>query len=147
VQKQETRSTLSSSPACSTMIEPLNATKFEPLKREEKRLTPNFERESPGETQTFSLGKTPERRELAKQKSQYYDDAFAVRESKTSARERFHRESMVMVEVRTNVIVRPQAYPSVFWLMESRLAMSIPSSPTSRTTFQAAINGQNPLSL
>lgn len=94
------------------MVETLQATNFDPLKGEERRLAQNVERESPGDAGTFLLAKTPERRELAKKKSQYYDDAFAVRESNTSARERVHRESMVMVEVRTNVIVRPQAHPS-----------------------------------
>jgi hypothetical protein len=98
------------------MVEPLNATKFEPLKKEEKRLTRNFGQELPGETRNFSLGKTPERKELLRKKSQYYDDAFAVRESNTSARERIHRESTVIAEIRTNVIVRPQAYPSAFIL-------------------------------
>jgi hypothetical protein len=89
------------------MVEPLQATDCDPLKREERRLTRNIERGAPGDAAIFPLAKTPEQRELAKKKSQYYNDAFAVRESNTSARERVHRESMVMVEVRTNVIVRP----------------------------------------
>jgi hypothetical protein len=110
VRKQETSSKLPPSPAESIMIKSLQATD-DPLKKEERRLTRNVERGAPGDPSTFSLGKTPERRELAKKKSQYYDDAFAVRESKTSARERVHRESMVMVEVRTNVIVRPPNIP------------------------------------
>jgi len=89
------------------MVEHPQTTDCDPLKREERRLRRNVERGAPGNAAILSLGKTPERRELAKKKSQYYDDAFAVRESNTSARERVHRESMVMVEVRTNVIVRP----------------------------------------
>jgi hypothetical protein len=89
------------------MVEYLQTTDCDPLRKEERHLTRNVERGAPGDSSTLSLGKTPERRELAKTKSQYYDDAFAVRESNTLARERVHRESMVMVEVRTNVIVRP----------------------------------------
>jgi len=105
--RQETSSKLPPSPADSIMVEHPQTTDCDPLKREERRLRRNVERGAPGNAAILSLGKTPERRELAKKKSQYYDDAFAVRESNTSARERVHRESMVMVEVRTNVIVRP----------------------------------------
>jgi len=89
------------------MVEHLQTTDGDPLEREERRLTRNVEPGTPGDPSIFSLGKALERKELTKKKSQYYDDAFAVRESNTSARERVHRESMVMVEVRTNVIVRP----------------------------------------
>jgi hypothetical protein len=43
---------------------------------------------------------------LAKQKSSYFEDAFRVEDS-NPARERIQCESIVMAEVRTNVIVRP----------------------------------------
>lgn len=112
LRRQETTSKLPPSPAYSIMVESLPVTDSEPLKGDERRLARDIERRFPGDAGTFFLGMTPERRELAKKKSQYYDDAFAVRESNSSARERVHRESMVMVEVRTNVIVRPQAHPS-----------------------------------
>ena len=105
--KQETSLKLPPSPTNCIMVEPRQTTDCDPLKREERRVTRNVERGALGDAGIFSPDKTSERRELAKKKSQYYDDAFAVRESNTSARERVHRESMVMVEVRTNVIVRP----------------------------------------
>jgi hypothetical protein len=145
VRKQEIKSKLPQPQAHNIMIEPLLATELELLKKEQSHLTRNIEQELPGNAGSYSPGRTPERKELAKKKSQYYDDAFAVRESNTSARERVHRESMVMVEVRTNVIVRPQAYYlASYSLMESRLATNTPSSLTSPTISQAATNGQSP---
>lgn len=73
--------------------------------REERRLIRNIDRGAPGDQAIFSEGKTHEQRELAKRKSKYYGDVFAYRESNTSARERVLRESPVLADVRTNVIV------------------------------------------
>jgi hypothetical protein len=75
------------------------------LTMEERRITRPIDRGAPGDRAIFSDNKTPEQRELAKQKSQYYGDVFAYREPNTSARERISRESMIMADVRTNVIV------------------------------------------
>ncbi|KAL2074987.1 hypothetical protein VTL71DRAFT_8767 [Oculimacula yallundae] len=76
--------------------------------REERRITRHIDRGSPGDQAIFSEGKTPERKEVAKRRSQYYSDAFANRESNTSARERVIKESMIVAEVRTNVIVHDE---------------------------------------
>jgi hypothetical protein len=75
------------------------------LKKDEKRLTRNVDRGAPGDKRIFSPAKTPQQEELSRRRSQFYDDAFAYRESNYSARERVSRESMVMADVRTNVIV------------------------------------------
>lgn len=68
------------------------------LTMEQQRITRDINRGSPGT-------KSPERRQLAEKGSQYYEDAFASREPLSSARERVSRESMIMADVRTNVIV------------------------------------------
>ena len=70
----------------------------------ERQKIRHLERGTPGEQATDE--QTPERRELAKQRSQYFSDVFAQREPSTSARERVTRESMIMADVKTNVIVR-----------------------------------------
>lgn len=72
---------------------------------EERRITRPIDRGAPGDGAIFSDKKTPEQKELAKRKSQYYGDVFAYREPNTSARERISRESMIMADIRTNVIV------------------------------------------
>lgn len=106
--KQDTPANLPPSPAKTIMVESLNKSDCKPLVKEEQSLTRSIERGTPGDRAIFSSNTTPERKELAKRKSQYYGDVFAVRASNTSARERIHREWMVMAEIRTNVIVRPQ---------------------------------------
>jgi len=73
--------------------------------KEQRRITRNLERGAPGDQAIFSEGKTQEQRELARRKSQFYGDVFAYREPNTSARERISRESPVLADVRTNVIV------------------------------------------
>ena len=74
-------------------------------RREEQRITRGINRGAPGDQAIFSDAKTPEQKELAKRKSQYYGDAFAYREPNSSARERISRESMIMCDIKTNVIV------------------------------------------
>ncbi|KAH7361023.1 Tautomerase/MIF superfamily [Rhexocercosporidium sp. MPI-PUGE-AT-0058] len=76
--------------------------------KEEHRITRHIDRGAPGDQAIFSEGKTPERKELAKRKSQYYGDVFAYRESNTSARERVTKESMIVADLRTNVIVHDE---------------------------------------
>lgn len=73
--------------------------------KEQKRITRDFGRGAPGDATIFAAGKTAGQNELAKRRSQYYGDAFAQRESNTSARERVLKESIVMAEILTNVIV------------------------------------------
>lgn len=83
------------------MVEALQPTRMS----DEERLTRPIDRGAPGDAAIFSVGKTPERRELNRRKSAFYSDAFAQRESNNTARERVGRDSVVMAEVRTNVIV------------------------------------------
>jgi hypothetical protein len=73
--------------------------------REEQRITRNINRGAPGDQAIFSDAKTPEQKQLAKKKSQYYQDVFSARESNISARERVLKESPILADVRTNVIV------------------------------------------
>lgn len=75
------------------------------LTKEESRIVGSIDRGAPGDQAIFSDSKTEGRQELARRKSQYYRDAFAQREPITSARERVSRESFIVADVRTNVIV------------------------------------------
>jgi hypothetical protein len=75
------------------------------LAMEEQRITRRIDRGAPGDQAIFSDAKAPEQKELAKRKSQYYGDVFAYREPNSSARERISRESMIICDIRTNVIV------------------------------------------
>jgi hypothetical protein len=72
---------------------------------EQRRITRDITRGSPGDRESSPHTKSPEQRQLAKKRSQYYEDAFASREPMSSARERISRDSMIMADVRTNVIV------------------------------------------
>ncbi|CAL3964532.1 hypothetical protein PZA11_002464 [Diplocarpon coronariae] len=76
--------------------------------REERRITRHMDRGTPGDGPIFSDTAASERKDLAKRKSQYYGDVFAYREPKSSARERVTKESMVVADVRTNVIVHDE---------------------------------------
>lgn len=76
------------------------------MARERHRITRDLTRGSPGEQTIFSNAKSPEQKALAKRKSQYYGEVFANREPIASARERVLKESPIMADVRTNVIVR-----------------------------------------
>jgi hypothetical protein len=72
---------------------------------EERRITRHIDRGAPGDQAIFSDAKSPERKELARRKSQYYGDVFAAREPNASARERVTKEAPILADVRTNVIV------------------------------------------
>ncbi|KAG9239229.1 Tautomerase/MIF superfamily [Amylocarpus encephaloides] len=72
---------------------------------EEQRITREIYRGAPGDRAIFDENKTPEQRQLARKKSQYYHDVFAYREPVSSARERISRESMIIAEIKTNVII------------------------------------------
>lgn len=75
------------------------------MTKEERRLTRAIDRGAPGDAAIFSSLKTPEQQEMAKRKSQYYENQFAYREANGSARERVLKESIITADVRTNVIV------------------------------------------
>lgn len=70
---------------------------------EERRLTRAMDRGAPGDRLVDT--NTPEQKDLAKRKSQYYQEQFAYREVNSSAKERVSKESMIVADVRTNVIV------------------------------------------
>ena len=72
---------------------------------EEQRILRSIDRGAPGDGAIFSDSKTPEQKHLAKRKSQYYNDVFSAREPNTSARDRVSKESPILADVRTNVIV------------------------------------------
>ena len=76
------------------------------LSAETVRITRELDRGAPGDQAIFSERKTPEQKELARRRSQYYGDVFAYREPPNSPRELISKESMVLADVRTNVIVR-----------------------------------------
>jgi len=76
-----------------------------PMAKDECRYTKSLERGAPGDQAIFSSLKTPEQKELARRKSQYYGDVFAYREPNGSARERVSKNSLIMADVKTNVIV------------------------------------------
>lgn len=75
------------------------------MTKEERRLTRNFDRGAPGDAAIFTEIKTPEQKQFARRRSQFYGEVFATRETNSSARERILKESIVMADVRTNVIV------------------------------------------
>lgn len=52
-----------------------------------------------------ALVSTPQSRELNRRRSQYYGEVFGDREPYQDARERVTRDSLVMAELKTNVIV------------------------------------------
>jgi len=58
----------------------------------------------PGDQDMRADTQSAEQRQLAKKRSQYYEDAFAYREPVSSARERVSRETMIMADIKTNVI-------------------------------------------
>jgi hypothetical protein len=91
------------SPAKSDSIMP--EPQIDATDKEQHRITRDISRGAPGDASIFSATKSPEARELARKRSQYYSDAFAHREPIASARERVTKESMIMADVKTNVIV------------------------------------------
>ncbi|TVY29365.1 hypothetical protein LHYA1_G001383, partial [Lachnellula hyalina] len=76
------------------------------LSTETVEITRELGRGTPGEQViSSSERKTPDQQELARRKSQYYEEAFATREPTSSARQVISNESMVLADVRTNVII------------------------------------------
>lgn len=76
-----------------------------PMGAEEDRIMNGIVRGAPGDQSIFSEGKTPEQKQVNRRKSQFYGETFAQREPITSARERVSRESPIIADLRTNVIV------------------------------------------
>ena len=67
-----------------------------------------LKRGAPGDGALMAMvHRDPEEIQQCRRKSSFYGEVFAYRESNTSARERIARESVVMADVKTNIIVRP----------------------------------------
>lgn len=81
---------------------------------EEKKMMKDIDRGAPGDAAIFSENKTPEQKEYARRKSQHYSAAFTFREANSSARERVCRDSIVMADVRTNVIVSAESVQHLY---------------------------------
>lgn len=65
-----------------------------------------LKRGAPGDGALMAMvQRSPEETQQCRRKSSFYGEVFAHRESTTSGRERIGRESVVMAEVKTNVIV------------------------------------------
>jgi hypothetical protein len=65
-----------------------------------------MERGAPGDAALIAMVQRGDaEKQLSRKRSQFYGEVFAVREGSGSARERITKDSMVMAEVRTNVIV------------------------------------------
>jgi hypothetical protein len=114
--------------------------------REESRITRNIEWGTPGD-HAISESQTPQQRELARKKSQYYEEAFATREPSGSARERVTKESLIYADVRTNVIVSTVHTPfhrMLTLLIFFRLKTNTPLSWISPTPSPHATNDQKP---
>ncbi|RDW84704.1 tautomerase [Coleophoma cylindrospora] len=110
--KQKTLSqfALPPSPAESMLLEtsqhPIPTTKS--VVFEENKIMRDIDRGAPGDAAIFTENKTPEQKDYARRKSQHYSAAFTFREPNSSARERISRESIVMADVRTNVIIQDE---------------------------------------
>ncbi|KAH0541973.1 hypothetical protein FGG08_003605 [Glutinoglossum americanum] len=65
-----------------------------------------MERGAPGDAALIAMVQRGDaEKQLSRKRSQFYGEVFAVREGSGSARERITKDSMVMADVRTNVIV------------------------------------------
>jgi len=58
--------------------------------------------------------RTQSRPEIAKQRSQYFDQVFSAKGTEDPAKERIRNETVVVAEVKTNVIVRTPSLSSPF---------------------------------
>ena len=83
---------------------------------EEKGVVRDLSRGTPGEgSHAPSINGDSPIKELSKKKSQYYESSFASREPALNCRERVYKDSPILAEVKTNVIVlhrHPLSLPS-----------------------------------
>lgn len=85
-----------------------NGISFTPDMIEQKKISRNIMRGSPGDAALMAMVKRDqEGTNLSRRKSQFYGEVFAYRESNISARNKIHQYSVITAEVRTNVIVCP----------------------------------------
>lgn len=76
-----------------------------PQLSENDELTRSIAHPPPGHL-SQSSAHTMGRAELARRKSDYFEEAFGVRGDRHPLRERIRGDSMILVELKTNVIVR-----------------------------------------
>lgn len=88
-------------------------------------ITRPISRPPPGNHSVKPASKTMGRVELAKRKNDFFEDAFSVRGDRNPLRERIRGDSIVLVEVKTNVIVSPpQPYPHSTWVDSRKQAQA-----------------------
>lgn len=72
---------------------------------EDTMMARSIDRGTPGEGLSNAALRTPLEKELAKKRSQYYNDVFAARDASLTPQEQVYKGSVITVEVKTNVIV------------------------------------------
>ncbi|KAI9810750.1 MAG: hypothetical protein M1827_006088 [Pycnora praestabilis] len=88
---------------------PTHAVSALPGMVQEKDITRSVSRGAPGDAALKAMANRGEKeRGLTKRKSQYYGEAFAYREPNSSTRGRVSRDSVVMADLRTNVIIKDE---------------------------------------
>ncbi|RKF53376.1 putative mif domain-containing protein [Erysiphe neolycopersici] len=76
---------------------------------EEKRLTREITRGTPGDRRRSMDTRSPLERDLARKRSQYYENAFAVDPRPAfTARDRVLRESFIMADIKTNIVINDE---------------------------------------
>ncbi|KAM3068863.1 hypothetical protein ACMFMG_011025 [Clarireedia jacksonii] len=96
------------SPADSDKMSASPPSNFSPLALEGERITREIIRGTPGDRGAAVPPKSPQDAELARKRSQFYGDAFAYREPVSSARDRVSRDSIVLCEIQTNIIMKDE---------------------------------------
>lgn len=95
--------------------------------------------------------RTPQEREIARKKSMYYQEVFALREPNLTPTDRVHNTSVITVEVKTNVIVRESLHSFAIYLLTGNVNLRSGTSISFSTSFhnicRSATNGQPHLSL
>ncbi|QSZ35199.1 hypothetical protein DSL72_008066 [Monilinia vaccinii-corymbosi] len=83
-----------------------------PMVIEGQRITRDISRGTPGDLTKSSMPKSPEQKQLAKKRNQYYGEAFAYREPASSARERMREEHTLLTSLSntlSNRFQRPES--------------------------------------
>lgn len=116
---------------------------------EEQAMTKHLDRGSPGDGAIVAATNgTPQQQELRKQKSQFYTEVFSYREPNLSPKDRIYKDSVVMAEVRTNVIVCFQPHSLSTYGADQYGNNRSKTSMTSCKTFHSScLNGTKDLPL
>ncbi|KAL1967468.1 hypothetical protein VTN77DRAFT_3253 [Rasamsonia byssochlamydoides] len=62
------------------------------------------------------------KQKLYQKRSQYFEDAFALREPYNTPRRRVNQDSAILVEIRMNIMIRPDKIPGLLSMLSARLA-------------------------